>query len=137
MAEMDWMKLASTESTKAPVKKAGGAKTPRQKMIENFDQQLAQFNSGRLPETRMGRAKAWFKDNQGEVAVQVRFAGRAIKLADGKDTLYVAKKDLKNFAKGLRAALVDGYFDAELADLEKELGARIEQRKATRAANKK
>lgn len=137
MADMDWTKLVSTQSSKAPVKKAGGAKTPRQKMFDNFDAQLAQFNSGRLPETRMGRAKAWFKDNAGEVAMQVRFAGKAISLMDGKDVVYVQKKDFKAAAKGLRAAMEAGQFDAELADLEKALGSRIEQRKATRAANKK
>lgn len=137
MADMDWTKLATTQSSKGPVRTAAQGKTPRDKMLSNFDQQLAQFNSGRLPETRMGRAKSWFKDNDGEVSIQVRFAGKAISLLDGKDIIFIEKKNLKAVAKGLRQAIVDGQFEAEIVELEKALGSRIEQRKATRQANKK
>lgn len=137
MATTDWTSfaktLATTEAPEGAKKAAKPGKTPRDKMVENFDAQLAQFNSGKPFPTVMGQRKAWFKAIGDKVAVQVRFAGQAIKLLDGQDTIYTDKKNLKNLAKGLRTALTDGTFDAELKELEAGLAKRIETRKANKA----
>lgn len=135
---MNWLEMGSVENPNGGKKKAAAAgKTPRDKMFANFDQQLSMFNAGKVPDSRMGRAKAWFKEEAGTVEITIRYAGAALPMFPNKSTsFFVPKKNLKQVAKAIRADLESGAFDDVIKPLDDALEARITQRKATRAANK-
>lgn len=136
--QVNWLEMGSVENPNGSKKKvAAQGKSPRDKMFANFDQQLSLFNAGKVPDTRMGRAKAWFKEDGGVVEIVVRYAGAALPMFPNKSTsFYVPKKNFKAVAKAIRADLEAGAFDDVIAPLDAALTARIDQRKATREAKK-
>lgn len=137
----NWLTLGTTINPHGNKPKAAGAaaKTPYDKMLANFQEQLAMWKSGKKPESKMGQSKQWFKDlGNGVTEVTIRFAGKPLPIfPEGATSFYVLeKKNMTAFTKGLFADLEAHAFDDVIKPLEDELNKSIAQRKATRSSNK-
>lgn len=136
----NWLELGTTQNPNGSKSRTSAtAKTPYDKMLINFDEQLAMFNSGRKPDSKMGQAKQWFKDaGQGITEITIRYAGKPLPIfPEGATSFFVEKKNVKAVAKGIKADLDARAFDDVIKPLDDALNASVAQRSASRAANKK
>lgn len=141
MAETNnWLSFGTTQApAAAKVRAAAKANTPYDKMLKNFDAQYAMWKSGKKPETRMGQAKALFKDHDGTTEVSLRYSGKLVPIfPEGATSFYVAdKKNVKAVYQGIRADLEARAFADVFSKLDEEVNAITSQRAATRNAKAK
>lgn len=137
---MNWLSFGTTQAP-ATAKASTGAKknTPYDKMLKNFDDQYAMWKAGKKPETRMGQAKALFKDHGGVTEVSVRYSGKLVPIfPEGATSFYVAdKKNVKAVYQGIRSDLEARAFADVFTKLDADVEATNSQRAATRGSKAK
>lgn len=138
---MNWLSFGTTQApASSKARTAAAVKTPYDKMLKNFDDQYNLWKAGKKPESRMGQAKAWFKDaGDGMTEVSVRYAGKLAPIfPEGATSFYVAdKKNVKAVYQGIRSDLEARAFKDVFAKLDADVEATNSQRAATRGAKAK
>lgn len=124
MAKAPWDKYATPSkktgwATKKTTRAAKPGKSPRQKLLEAIDNQIANLGKD------IGK-KAWFKAHpDGDVVKgQVRYGTQPIILTGDVTYIELPESMLGQFFKDIRAAVDAGKFDAQLDDISERMSAR-------------
>lgn len=128
---LDWKKVAKPVAEFSEFK-GGGAKKDRSAksvLVASLDKQIA------LAKNPKAEGRRWFRVSGNNAAFTVRFANKPLKL-DGDDTeLVVPANQLADIYGQIKVDAQEGYFDPQLAELEKMVAKRVEKMAATRAAS--
>ena len=119
-----WARLTGNRS-----RAAFGAAYVAAVLVTSLDKQIA------LAKNPKAEGRRWFRISGNNAAFTVRFANKPLKL-DGDDTeLVVPANQLADIYGQIKVDAQEGYFDPQLAELEKMVAKRVEKMAATRAAS--
>ena len=103
-----WKKLIRTKEQVGAVKAKPAGKSPRDKMLEAIDKQIANLKDGTLGSKATWHTAAGAKGYR----VKPRYGTTSLNLHD--EDIYVYDHELEAFLKGLREDIAAGNMDAEL-----------------------